>query len=146
MRIYFENLSLTLKKLNKLTNYTKKESNYTILYSENGIFQIQNYTIYRCYEENYHDTKKEKYMDHPILLDNTVYNKENVFSQLPIKYMDMNMVCKEYYVHPKSPVKLIVEHCIDNEHFPIQFYFLTEGNLNDLFVKKEIDDFLLCFY
>jgi hypothetical protein len=141
MKIYIQN-NITKTKLSNLKHYSTKESVYNMIYSPTGIWKIESNNIYKCCNENYHSTETVQYGSFTFLLDKTEYIQEKITSQLPIKYINVEMKRTEYFFSLKSMVKLVVEKST-NTDIPIQLYFLTDGNLDDHFVKEAIDEFLM---
>jgi len=141
MRIYINNLSI--QKIPKMESYAKCETTYTTLFSDIGVFRIDDKNdIYRCFDEFRHNTNNIQYGKYSLLLDKTDYKKEKVLSQLPVKYISTETTRTTYYKHVKSPLKIVIEKS-NMEICPAQIYFETDGNIDDKFVKEEIDDFLL---
>ena len=141
MKIYIQN-NITKPKLSNLKHYSTKESVYNMIYSTMGVWKMDSNNIYKCCNENYHSTETDQYGSFTFLLDKTEYIQEKVTSQLPIKYINVEMKRTEYFFSLKSMVRLVVEKST-NTDIPIQLYFLTEGNLEDHFVKEAIDEFLI---
>jgi hypothetical protein len=142
MKIYIQNNIITNPKLSNLKHYSTKETVYNMIYSPIGVWKMDSNNIYKCCDENYHTTQTVQYGSFTFLLDKTEYTQEKVTSQLPIKYINVEMKRTEYFFSLKSMVRLVVEKST-NTDIPIQLYFLTEGNLEDHFVKEAIDEFLI---
>jgi hypothetical protein len=141
MKIYIQNI--TKPKLTTLKHYSTKESVYNMIYSPMGIWKMDSNNIYKCCNENYHSTETVQYGPFTFLLDKTEYTQEKITSQLPIKYINVEMKRTEYFFSLKSMVKLVVEKSTNMLNVPTQLYFLTDGNLDDHFVKEAIDEFLM---
>ena len=141
MKIYIQN-NITKTKLSNLKHYSTKESVYNMIYSPTGIWKIESNNIYKCCNENYHSTETVQYGTFTFLLDKTEYIQEKITSQLPVKYINVEMKRTEYFFSLKSIVKLVIEKSTNTDNVPIQLYFLTDGNLEDHFVKEAIDEFL----
>jgi hypothetical protein len=140
MRIYIN--TLCIQKFPKMETYTKCETTYRMLFSEMGIFRVDNKDdIYRCFDEFRHNTESVQFGGHSLLLDNTKYKEEKVLSQLPVKYISTEINRTSYYKHVKSPLKIVIERS-NMTNCPAQIYFETDGKIDDMFVKKEIEDFL----
>jgi hypothetical protein len=114
-----------------------------MIYSPLGVWKMDSNNIYKCCNENYHSTETVQYGSFTFLLDKTEYIQEKVTSQLPIKYINVEMKRTEYFFSLKSMVKLVVEKSTNMLNVPTQIYFLTDGNLDDHFVKEAIDEFLM---
>jgi hypothetical protein len=141
MKIYIQNIAKP--KLSNLKHYSTKESVYNMIYSPLGVWKMDSNNIYKCCNENYHSTETVQYGSFTFLLDKTEYIQEKVTSQLPIKYINVEMKRTEYFFSLKSMVKLVVEKSTNMLNVPTQIYFLTDGNLDDHFVKEAIDEFLM---
>ena len=104
-KLYIKNLDQNLfynkcnSKFNKIT-----ENKFISLYSANGIYKIENNTLYKLNFEN-HDIKKILIQDEEIWIDLSQASYNKIFSQLPnnynfikqklIKYKSDNF--KDYY-------------------------------------------------
>jgi hypothetical protein len=141
MKIYIQN-NITKMKLSNLKHYSTKESVYNMIYSSTGVWKIESNNIYKCCNENYHSTEIVQYGAFTFLLDKTEYIQEKITSQLPVKYINVEMKRTEYFFSLKSIVRLVIEKSTNTDNVPIQLYFLTDGNLEDHFVKEAIDEFL----
>jgi hypothetical protein len=113
-----------------------------MIYSSTGVWKIESNNIYKCCNENYHSTEIVQYGAFTFLLDKTEYIQEKITSQLPVKYINVEMKRTEYFFSLKSIVRLVIEKSTNTDNVPIQLYFLTDGNLEDHFVKEAIDEFL----
>ena len=141
MKIYIQNIAKP--KLSNLKHYSTKESMYNMIYSPMGVWKMESHNIYKCCDENYHSTETVQYGSFTFLLDKTEYIQEKVTSQMPVKYINIEMKRTEYFFSLKSMVKLVVEKSTNTYNVPVQIYFLTVGNLEDHFVKEAIDEFLM---
>lgn len=151
MKIYLENYDIRdlSKRLKNLDKYYKKTEKYTEIFSEEGIYYINDSSIYKI--TNIKDDEIEKannlYNKYSILIDRSKFMKENVY-QVPYKEtnIETNIVVFIYSIH-NSKLQLRVEGRYENNNFmnnnenkyyeflPINFYFTD-------FIIDEINVFL----
>lgn len=141
MKIYIQN-NIVKPKLSNFKHYSTKETVYNMLYSPTGIWKIESNNIYKCCDENFHFTQYVQYGSFTFLLDKTEYSQEKIISQLPIKYINVEMKKTEYFFSLKSMVRMVIEKSTNRDNIPTQLYFVTDGDLDDHFVKEAIDEFL----
>lgn len=164
MKIYIDNYNPTniIKKLSKLEDYYKKQKqqSYIEINSPSGLFTIDDNKI-----------NKLKPIDKPIirtcyngiklLLDNSFFEKELVLSQIPYEHYSTNITRFHYCVGLESNFYLIIE-CIyecstinvntitnanksKDKYFnfiPTNFYFLTNEDIDNILIQKELNVFL----
>ena len=153
MKIYIEeyNPKELLKKLDKLDDHYKKQINHIELISpSSGIFNIENKKVYKL-----------KANDKNLLIDKSIVEKEQVYSQIPYDHYSINMTAYHYCVGTDSKLYLIIEGMYENKNknitlttttnnlknkyynfIPTNFYFLTNEELDNIMIKKELNEFL----
>ena len=142
MRIYIH-LKPDLKKLKKYLHIIKP---FTELYSCDGIFIIEKTKIYKLLEDSHcKNIVHTHYKSHNIIIDNTIYTKTPLVSQLPIQYCSVNMEVSEYSINLKSALKLIIKTS-DHPNFTPQIYFETNEKLDEYIITQDLDELLMCFY
>lgn len=148
MKIYINNLNMVI--LNDLfelfKHYLIKNEIYTKLYTNEGIYRIENkkiYLLHTCDKDikiinNYYD-------NFTLIVDPSFFNKENVSSI----HGDTHLLfqTKKYYfkIDKNSVIQLVIKFCsTDNAFIPNDIYFETDENIdiNDSIIKKEIIEFL----
>jgi hypothetical protein len=157
-----------LNKLPLLDEYFKSQITDTAMYSINeGLFCINNKGVYELkqidkpvkhYKNYYRDLNTNKTVN--LILDESYYEKTMVLSQLPADYLYITTTVFEFYSNPK--VKLIVEgnlppkEIIDpksaimqlssksrySNFTPTDFYFQTNEDIENYFIKEELNVFL----
>ena len=148
MKIYINNFNLDL--LNNIANKLKENINntkiYIQLYTEQGIFTIDNKSIHKLNPidisiiifENY-------YNDFTLVVDTSYFVKEKVTSVIGITHLSFETKQIYYKINNKSDLSLVIEYHYEKNNFnPNDIYFELhkDVDLNDIFVKKEIIEFL----
>ena len=163
-KIYIQDFSIEQIKqvLNRIDIYFKSQSDSINLYSkEEGIFLIENGSFFQLkqmdkpikYYKNFIEIKNNsKHASFSLILDESYYEKTPVVSQIPVDYVSVPVTTFEFYNSPF--VKFIVEGnksslhgCSRYETFtPLNFYFKTNEDIENHFVKEELNVFLSMFY
>lgn len=169
MKIYIDdyevkNLSDKLTNLNK---YLINSKNYVEIYSDDGIFYVDEFGIYKIivlYDDHIKYTSKS--LNNKFIIDNTKLYKENI-TYIPLCHINNTINKYEYKIDIKSKIKLVVEGndcliCDDNSSndnnknsktnynsfIPNNFYFeileknLNTNNVDELFNNNELIVFL----
>jgi hypothetical protein len=149
MKLYIENYDIEnlKKKIKNLDKYYKKTEKYTEIFSEEGIYRINESTIYKLKNIEDSPIEKVKHLNHnySLLMDKSTFSKEEVF-QVPYENtqisVERNIVAFTYSIN-NSNLKLIIEGVYETNGFnnnnenkyygfsPIDFYF-TEFIMDDL--------------
>jgi hypothetical protein len=149
MKLYIENYDIQnlTKKIKNLDKYYKKTETYTEIFSEEGIYRINESTIYKLNNIEDYPIKKVNNLSHnySLLIDKSTFAKEEVF-QVPYDTLQIsverNIVAFTYSIN-NSNLKLIIEGVYEMNGFnnnnenkyygflPIDFYF-TEFIMDDL--------------
>ena len=128
-KIYIENMPLS--KIKDLHNYLHKEYKQLVFYSkENGIFIEEKGEIFYL-EPSCEDIYKQyDYLTHKLIVDSNENIKIKVVSQLPVEYIIQTKTIREYKLHNKSMITLIVSGGINegNKFIPLDFYFECKKN------------------
>jgi len=143
---YIENIETT-----KPSKSTKSQTDNKCQNQSQNIYYIeptfnQKYELIKNYKNNC-----------DLLVDYTCYSKIPVVSQLPVDYINTEMVELEFKINHKSKLSLVVV-CIDETNindktnnkietklFPFDFYFAYHSvklDLNDVFFQNEFDKYL----
>ena len=140
MRLYVENQKL-INDYNKfLKKYLIQTNKQIEIYSEEGIFNIDNNDIYLlCIMNEKHDIIKNGIN---MIVDHSIIIKEKV-NQLPVEHIPLQIQYDIYCVNPKSNVKMIVK-TLENKHIPIDVYFEVDNNIDprSISVINEINTFV----
>lgn len=150
MKLYIENYDIQnlTKKIKNLDKYYKKTEKYTEIFSEEGIYRINESTIYKLNNIEDYPIEKVNNLSHnySLLMDKSTFSKEEVF-QVPYDNtqisVERNIVAFTYSIH-NSNLKLIIEGVYETNGFnnnnennkyygfsPIDFYF-TDFIMDDL--------------
>lgn len=160
-KIYIQDFSIDQIKevLARVDIYFKSQRDGMHFYSKDeGIFTLENSSFFKLKQidkplKYYKDfIKTEKNKNFSLILDESYYEKTPVLSQLPVDYLNVPVTTFEFYNSPF--VKFIVEGKIQStksslryETFtPLDFYFKTNEDIENYFVKQELNVFLSLFY
>ena len=148
MKIYINNLNLNI--LNELSNNFKSllidKKQYIILYTEEGIYEINNKLIYRL-EQIDRDIKQYEnfYNEFTLIIDPSFFNKHIETSIIGTKHISNQIVKYIYKLNKKSDLNLIIEYN-SNDSKMIENYIYFELNkeidIDEIFIKKELIEFL----
>ena len=148
MKIYINNLNLNI--LNELSNNFKNllidTKQYIVLYTEEGIYEINNKLIYHL-EQIDRDIKKYEnfYNEFTLIVDPSFFNKHIETSIIGTKHISNQIVKYIYKLNKKSDLNLIIEYnsndskMIEND---IYFELNKEIDIDEIFIKKELIEFL----
>jgi len=165
MKIYINhfNLEVLPELIKNLTDYRLKTEEYIQLYSNDGIYQIDQSTTIKLKPID-HDISiyQNFYKDFTIIVDPSFYIVEKVV-QIPPEHVSKKIKRDVFSIHKNSNSnsKLVIETDIpinqtrngfefltkkntENAEQPVDIYFeLPNGsNIEDVLVKKEIIEFL----
>lgn len=148
MKIYINNLNLNI--LNELSNNFKSllidKKQYIILYTEEGIYEINNKLIYRL-EQIDRDIKQYEnfYNEFTLIIDPSFFNKHIETSIIGTKHISNQIVKYIYKLNKKTDLNLIIEYYLHDSKMienDIYFELNKEIDINEIFIKKEIIEFL----
>jgi len=148
MRIYINNLNLEIT--NDLSDILKdnliKTDNYIELYTNEGIYRIEDKTTYYLDVNDKEIQILEKYYDNfTIIVDPSFYHKRNTTSIHGEKHQSFQIMENQYKFNKSSSISLVVKYHLDKAKYVANDIFIESDkdiNINDLFVKKEIIEFL----
>ena len=148
MKIYINNFNLDI--LNDISELFKDklviEKNFIRLYTNEGIYCIEDRDVYRLEVVDKDIKKYEKYFnDFTLILDTSYFNKNIVSSIHGDIHESFNV--KEYYykMNHNSNISLVIKYnCKKTQLIPNDIYFEInrEIDINDILIKKEIIEFL----
>jgi hypothetical protein len=166
MKIYIDDYNpYTLSnKLNKLKKYLVNTHQYIEIYSDDGIFYIDDLGIYKIIIIQDETIKYTSIQTNcRFLIDRTKSYKENV-TTIPLNHINNTIHKYEYKLDLKSKIKLVIEGTIDpnnnidqtdhisnnlnnesNIFIPNNFYFeILDKNIdfNELFDNNDLNVFL----
>ena len=147
MKIYINNYNIDnlSKKLKGLNEYLINKTNSIEIYSDEGIYLVDENNIYNI---TYLDrpTKKVNYInDVEMIIDFSTTNS-TIVNQLPSDNIILKLATYSYKICPRSKVKLIVNFTLSKnmEYKPYNFYFDVSDDIdiNGPIFKEDINVFL----
>jgi len=153
MKIYVDNLlQLNNNKYNvntiqnRLTNLIVDSYSYLEVYTNEGIYLIDNKTIYSLDPQDGKPTLFTNYLDNVnILVDYSFFDKTLVTFVKGNEHCQKNITKYNYKLNPKSKISLVVEvDSNDGEKNLNNIYFYSKDviDVKELFIKQEINEFL----
>jgi hypothetical protein len=148
MKVYIDkfNINILPDIIEILSDYNINSITYIQLYTDEGIYEINNKKIYLLEPIDKDIINYDKYFKNfNLIVDQSYFNKEETTSiNGNIHYS--NQIKKNIYkINSEHKLKLIIE-CIllDNIYKPNDIYFEYDDdkNINELFIKQEIIEFL----
>lgn len=142
-KMYLDDYSLRKLNFEVLDPFFKSFKNNILLFSNQGIFSIQSTKVCAMKPIDKPFVLKENYFNgHNLLIDESYYEEERVFSQIPFEHTFANITTFYYYTSDLAKVHLAVEGVymrggiqstdtsadLRNKYrnfTPINFYFLT---------------------
>jgi hypothetical protein len=106
-----------------LSNYTKEEKKYMLIYSIDGIFKIENDIIYKLIITN--EKSKSIVINNKTLLIDESNISYTIVNSIPIKHACLN-IRAEYYKLNKN-VFLILEYNQNNQNKLYNVYFINNS-------------------
>ena len=152
MKIYIENYNIEnlSKKMKGLNKYLTNKTNVVEVYSDEGIFVIDQQNIFRV---DYLDKpiKKGKYISETgavfnMLIDTSETTK-TIVNQLPPDNVILKTETQVYQINATSKTKMVINLTLNkdvNEYKPYDFYFDVSNDIdiNSLIFKEDINVFL----
>lgn len=141
MKIYIENLHLDeLKNLDKLI---KKTIEYQFIYSENGIYKIENNKIIQLIPN---DISLEKYNNDNLnfIIDYSYYNYNKNIYHIPFNHIIDNIEENNYKLNNLSKISLIIEYNVteSKDYNKKKIYFSTNEKKFDKNLKNNIIEYI----
>ena len=152
MKIYIDNYNIENlpKKMKDLSKYLTNKTNVIEVYSDEGIFVIDQQNIFRV---DYLDKpiKKGKYISETgavfnMLIDTSETTK-TIVNQLPPDNVILKTETQVYQINATSKTKMVINLTLNkdvNEYKPYDFYFDVSNDIdiNSLIFKEDINVFL----
>tara|TARA_Y100000816_G_C26078052_1_gene567755 strand:- start:385 stop:816 length:432 start_codon:yes stop_codon:yes gene_type:complete len=139
MKLYLENL--TINNLIQCDKLHIKDKIFNKIYSEEGIFIIENNSILRLdFFEDTNPTVHYKYINnYNVICDKTKISKEKVF-QIPNNHHFYKYTEHIIQLSPISILSLII---VTSDNKINDYYFITnETDINNQFIKDEINELI----
>lgn len=148
MRIYINNFNLNI--LNDISDlfkeYMTNSEIYIELYTNEGIYHIEEKKIY--FLETYDKDIKifdNYYNRFTLICDPSFFKKSICYSIQGDTHLALKTRKNMYKMNPSSEIQMVIKYILKDDNFiPNDIYFESENNIdiNDLFIKKEIIEFL----
>jgi hypothetical protein len=149
MRVYINNFNLDI--LNDISDLFKEyminSETYIRLYTNEGIYHIEGKKIFLL-EPCDKDIKifDNYYNKISLIVDTSFFNKQICTSVHGDTHLSLQTKKNTYQINPSCEIKMVIEYISNNDgkFIPNDIYFETEKDIdiNDLFIKKEINEFL----
>lgn len=135
MKIYVKNL---IPKNIKVDSLFQKTRYYQDIYSKDGIFRIQNETIFKLIPQ---DSPCEyfSFKERDFILDKSEYIFRKNIYYIPYKHKVYNIQQIEYKLNINIPISLIIEYINDKI---IDIYFYTKEKELNTNLKNNIIEYL----
>lgn len=148
MKIYINNLNLDI--INDLSELFKENlvrtEKYIELYTNDGIYRIEDKNTYYLDVIDKEIQILEKYYENfSIIVDPSFYHKKNTSSIHGDKHQSLQIMEKHYKFNKSSPISLVLKYYLDKSEYLANDIYIEsqkEININDLFIKNEIIEFL----
>jgi hypothetical protein len=145
MKIYINNFNLTiLNNLQKTLAELLVETNiYSEVYTNESIYHIDKKNIFYLEPKDGEITVHKNYFNNiTLIVDESYFEKTQDTSILGSEHIHKTITKRNYRLHPKSKINLVIE--IADINTPNDIYFQTEERIDvkDIFVKQEIIEFL----
>jgi len=142
MKIYIEtyNLNDIIKKLYILDKFWFNTKTQIDIYSEEGIFIVNNTKIFKLNISDKKIQKLENYVkNHTLLIDDSIIDKEITY-QIPQDHIAINLTSFTYKICQKSNVSLVIEGTYNQVpqtdkyigFEPSNFYFISYSNIIEI--------------
>ena len=148
MRVYINNFNLDI--LNDISDlfkeYLSKSETYIKLYTNEGIYHVEGKNIYFLDACDKEIKIFENYYNHfTLIYDPSFFQKQSCYSIQGDTHLALQTKKHIYKINPSSEIQMVIEYILNEDKFvPNDIYFESEKNIdiNDLFIKKEIIEFL----
>ena len=150
MKIYINNLNLNfLKDIQGILekHYINCE-NYIQLYTNEGFFRIEKNNIYSLEPVDIDVKIYEKYFnDFTLIVDLSYFKKTSITCIYGNNHLSTSIKRDIYKINKQSKLQLVIENHesdLSGHYNPSDIYFELDGNnnINELFIKQDIIEFL----
>lgn len=137
MRLVFQEIPKNIN-FDSIEKFKNKELTITNLYSEEGLFRIQNDKLFKI---NIIDNDFTKYSinDIDFLLDKSDIHLKLFNYKIPFNFESKKMVQIIYSLNKNSKIQLVIEHINQKIH---DVYFSTNYDIDNYSIKEDICTFL----
>jgi len=145
MRIYVNGLNLELLETiaETFNDYLVSKTDYIDVYTTDGIYCVKkDKTEFLDSLDKDIRIFENYYKNFTLIIDDSTFRRENVTRILGFTHMSFEIEEKKYKLDKNSQVTLVLKRQTNN--IPYDIYFETNKtiDINDLFIKKEIIEFL----
>lgn len=148
MKIYINNFNLHI--LNNIANQFKekivKTKHFIELYTDEGIYHIHNKNMYIMEIIDKDIIKYDTfYNNFTLILDLSHIEEKPITSIHGTKHLSFEIKKTYHKLNSNSPIYLVIEYYFTNKEFiPNDIYFESDNiiDMNDIFIKKELIEFL----
>jgi hypothetical protein len=148
MKVYINNFNLEI--LDDISNLFKDKlvdtKNYIELYTDEGIYNIENKDIFILNVIDKDIKIYEKYYNNfTLITDPSYFNKKKITSIHGETHLSFKTKKNYYKLNNNSDIYLVIKYYYKSNNFiPNDIYFKInrEIDINDIFIKKEIIEFL----
>lgn len=149
MRIYLENFNYQNINFNNLKKYNNELKEIIEIYTDNGLFLIDNKRIFSLKYKDGLIEKCNNYINNiNLILDKTIIKKNmNMVSHVPINNIQRKLKLYFFRLREKSPLKLVLTY--ENDIIVDMYFMLFEtyaaysiADLNNFSIKEDIVEFL----
>ena len=145
MKIYINNFNLTiLGDIQKtLSDLLVGTNIYTELYTNESMYRIDDKTTFRLEPKDGEIALHKNYFNNMTLISDVSYfEKKQDTSILGSEHIHKKITKRTYRLNPKSKINLVIEMADINTPNDIYFEIEDRIDINELFVKQEIIEFL----
>jgi hypothetical protein len=144
MKVFVNNFSVDklVNQVQSLDKYFKGTKTHTVVYSDDGMYVLQNNKIYKSVIVDVETTKCMTLGDFELIGDETTMTLEETH-QIPPNHIMLQSTLFYYSQSPKANVQLVIEGDSKNTSFtPTDFYFEVSGDIDNYLIKEELNIFL----
>ena len=139
-KIHINKLNTDHAILERLHKYYYKENKYTLLFSEKGLFSLERNNIYQWNFTDGDTIKRNNYFkDYTLCTDTTKISKKYYSQQIPYEYFIKKIKEMHFRLHENATMTFCIELSEDKIS---DYYFLTNENIDNHSIKKDISEFL----
>ncbi len=153
MKLYIENLKLTNKKIFEelISKYLFKKHNSIEIYTDNGVFKVENEKIYKIDFIDGEIIRMNNYIPHGnLIFDKTIVKKRQEYvSCIPNNNIIIQKIIYRLQLRPKSPFNCIIEYDIEKDCIYDIYFQLHEkhaaysyADLDNEFIKDDLISFI----
>ena len=140
MKVFTDIVKKNHSNLERLEKYFYKTQTETIIYSDEGIYQVSNDEIKKVNITDCEVEIKKNYIDELVLYVDSSYQKNiSVNQQIPYEHTIVKVKKMHYRLQDNAVITFCIELVNNNIH---NYYFLTKENIDNCIIKKDIVTFL----